>query len=1057
VDADREADAALPGSPGQVARYWVDIHGPGQVGEGNTQIIASYNTNYTIGRDPRANGVAPFPLADDNGASAGPPYRGLAPFGEQDALFFFGREQATAQILECVAGLLSRPGLLMVSGAPGAGKSSLLQAGVLSRIRDSGLAGAPESAGWPCAVLTPGREPLAGLASVAALAGIDAATTHQALKADPADFALTARQVADSLPADARPPGHAVTVHSRRLLLIIDQLEQLFTQCSDEDQRRAFLTALHAAATAGHGLVGEPAALVVLVVRSDFESRCAEYPLLAGAVQDRYLVTAMTERQLRMAITEPAKKAGSHVDDDLVTALLDDTRSRAPGTAARAGILPLLSHALDTAWRARAGASLTVADYERAGGIERAVADLERHSESSPGTSVSDSAPAEAEKTGTAKASRPSPPPLPPPVDLGPWPVVDLPGVRAPSPRPRRRRNWPAVSGLLLTLVYAALVILSLEAQASGPPVLLIVIGYAGEAVAVIVAFAALLPRLRPLMLPAVLGGWFTNIQIYQAGPEAAPLSAFLVTDAVTALVIALLFFGVRRISGRGPWARPRRLAVLLLGGAALSTGLWCLARVLQIRSSPFGHLAGDPSLQIAESAVELAAAALVTWLALGWERRLAGGAMMLGWSIEQILGLLSWSAEGPAFSGGVVAANWTAALLMLATATLAVVYLRGPSARPPRISRCWTHARRHLRLTAAAAVAVAAAAAFVLVQLVPGTGSSATLTDPGGKDIRTVAFAPGGATLAVGDGHSVYLWNVSARTLTATLTDPARLGADPNSQAVKAIAFAPDSTILAVADDDGSVYLWDTVTRKLTAAVPDPGAPDAGDDEVTSVAFEPGSHGIILAFGELSGSTILWNTATRKITATLNAPGAAVDYVNAVAFAPGSTTLAVAQFGGTISLWDTVTRKLTATLSEPDWGGDGPDSVAFGPGGTALAADNGAQGAYAWNTVTGKRTAVLADPGSQGVTSVAFEPGAGDTALAVGDLDGSTYLWDTATRKIIASLTVPGGSYGNGVTSIAFGPGGATLAAGSMQGSTYLQPVTRHRDPAGGGKGGSA
>jgi len=90
-------------------------------------------------------------------------------------------------------------------------------------------------------------------------------------------------------------------------------------------------------------------------------------------VQDRYLVTAMTERQLRMAITEPAKKTDSSVEDDLVEVLLAEVRTRAPGTSG-AGMLPLLSHALDQAWRSRAGQALTLADYERTGGIEGAVA-----------------------------------------------------------------------------------------------------------------------------------------------------------------------------------------------------------------------------------------------------------------------------------------------------------------------------------------------------------------------------------------------------------------------------------------------------------------------------------------------------------------------------------------------------------------------------------------------------------------------------------------------------------------------------------------------------------
>ena len=84
----------------------------------------------------------------------------------------------------------------------------------------------------------------------------------------------------------------------------------------------AFITALHAAATAAHGPEQSPAALVVLGVRADFEARCADYPELAGPVQDRYLVTAMTERQLRLAISEPARRAGSGVDDDLVEVLL---------------------------------------------------------------------------------------------------------------------------------------------------------------------------------------------------------------------------------------------------------------------------------------------------------------------------------------------------------------------------------------------------------------------------------------------------------------------------------------------------------------------------------------------------------------------------------------------------------------------------------------------------------------------------------------------------------------------------------------------------------------
>jgi transcriptional regulator with XRE-family HTH domain len=276
------------------------------------------------------------------GAVTGSPYRGLAAFGEQDAALFFGREAATAQVLERMSRHLAGAGLLMVSGVSGAGKSSLLRAGVLPRIRAAGLAAAPGAAWWPCVVFTPTRAPLDELAlRVAMLAGTDASAVRRGLDTSPEGFALPARQAAQAQPpAPVGDPNGLVAERGqprpqRRLLLVVDQFEELFTQCPDEGQRQAFITALHAAATAAHGPDQAPAALVMLGVRADFEARCADYPQLAGPVQDRYLVTGMTGRQLRMAITEPAKKADSGVDDDLTEVLLAEVRGRRPGPPAR--------------------------------------------------------------------------------------------------------------------------------------------------------------------------------------------------------------------------------------------------------------------------------------------------------------------------------------------------------------------------------------------------------------------------------------------------------------------------------------------------------------------------------------------------------------------------------------------------------------------------------------------------------------------------------------------------------------------------------------------------
>jgi transcriptional regulator with XRE-family HTH domain len=215
-----------------------------------------------------ADGARPRP-----GAVTGSPYRGLSVFGEQDAGWFFGREAAVIALLDRMSRLLVGGVVLVVSGASGAGKSSLLRAGMLPRIREDGLAATPGAASWPCVVFTPTRAPLDELAlRVAPLAGVDAAAVRRGLAADPDGFALTARQAA--LAASPRPAGEPDgrsaqrdQLRPRRLLLVVDQFEELFTQCADEGQRRAFIAALHAAAAARHGPDQTPAALVVLGMR----------------------------------------------------------------------------------------------------------------------------------------------------------------------------------------------------------------------------------------------------------------------------------------------------------------------------------------------------------------------------------------------------------------------------------------------------------------------------------------------------------------------------------------------------------------------------------------------------------------------------------------------------------------------------------------------------------------------------------------------------------------------------------------------------------------------
>ncbi|MDX8030676.1 hypothetical protein SK803_10670 [Lentzea sp. BCCO 10_0856] len=164
-----------------------------------------------------------------------------------------------------------------------------------------------------------------------------------------------------SRPADVFSPGpHPMALWGGTTaeLVVIDQFEEVFTLCRDEDERVAFIDAITTAHTAATGRK------VVIGVRSDFYGHCGRYPALVDALHDaQILVGAMSPQELRRAITEPALRAGYTVEGALVSVL---EAEHAP--------LPLVSHALLETWRRRRGTRLTVAGYEETGGVRHALA-----------------------------------------------------------------------------------------------------------------------------------------------------------------------------------------------------------------------------------------------------------------------------------------------------------------------------------------------------------------------------------------------------------------------------------------------------------------------------------------------------------------------------------------------------------------------------------------------------------------------------------------------------------------------------------------------------------
>jgi serine phosphatase RsbU (regulator of sigma subunit) len=301
-------------------------------------------------------GIAPGPGPGHAIFEGECPYRGLDAFKEEHARFFFGRATQVDWLLRHRVGPMAQSSharrFLAILGPSGSGKSSLALAGLIPALRAGKVAG---SAAWPIIIFRPGYNPLENLA-------IELSRLGGSVPTPVAIQNLIAGLIQDrsTLHLTARLALHEVA--ASRLVVLVDQFEEIFSLCTDEALRRALIENLLYAAS----IVAGPT-VVFLTMRVDFLGKCVSSPELAAALSDgQELVGPMKKDELRMAIEQPASLVGCALEPGLTDLLLQDVQGQA-------GTLPLMQYTLLELWRARRGRRLTIAAYREVGGVEGAL------------------------------------------------------------------------------------------------------------------------------------------------------------------------------------------------------------------------------------------------------------------------------------------------------------------------------------------------------------------------------------------------------------------------------------------------------------------------------------------------------------------------------------------------------------------------------------------------------------------------------------------------------------------------------------------------------------
>jgi len=1011
-------------------------------------------------------------------------YPGLRAFGTSDAPWFHGREKLISELLSRLdqslttektaestdAGAHSPVAVVAPSGA---GKSSLLRAGLLPELGKGQL---PGSQHWPQLLLTPTATPLAALATgLALLTKTAESEVEEALRSGP-DSVI--RLVRERL---ALPPGG-------RVLLVVDQLEELFTLCQDESARHRFVAVL--AALTGDG-TGSPVALTVYGLRADVYGSCAAHPHFRDALVNRQVIVGpMTDQDVRKAVTLPARQGGLTLEPGLVDDILRDLRGSArhadgdggDGTY-EAGRLPLLAHALRATWLRRDGNALTRGGYRRTGGIDGAVR-----------------ATAEAEFGRLGGDDRRTARQL----------FLSLARIDKNGDVARRRRTRAE----LLRTTTASGSVPDLVEQFTQAR--LLTQGVERGQATVEITHEALLtawPQLRSWIRPEVPGQ--ADVLLRQELEEAA--MAWLGGDRKDT---ASLYRGARLELARS-WAAydgnedltevirdflaasrryERRTRLAWRGGVAVMVVLGLLASALAVfafysradalkqrdnavfdrvtaeadrQRNTNGPLAAQLDLvayrmrptaalrtRLMQGAGAVTSTALpgefgvVHSVSFGPGGRLAtGGDALRLWDTSDPAGpaMLGSLVKGHAGTRVVSAYNPKGDLLAISTGDGWLRTFDVSDARRPVALSGWIRMSRGqvpvLRFSPDGRT-LALGANIEADGTMTGVVELWSVADPRNprrlstvltvrrQGVMAVAFSPDGHTLVVGGGTGpgnqrdrlLRLWNIS---------DPARptpLGGDlgVHTAIVNQVAYSPVKPVMASASSDGRVLVWDLSQPRSPKYVRQLFLSSAA----SAVAFSP--DGRLLATGEVSGKVSLFNVMVPDSTRSLGlALQRHTSSVTSLSFDAGGRTLASGSGDGKVLLW-----RLPATLAVVDGSGSQLHALALSGDGRLLAVAS-TSGVTLWDTSDPARLSPLGRlPRLRSqVNALAFPPNgsnlsgrSGQTVLATGSGDGGVRLWDVSApaRPVelgtaLPSLTEPAGG-------MVFDSSGHTLIAGALQ-----------------------